>query len=518
MPVLYQGKVIAGNDSGGVSDIQTKIEGSPGQVVGFDASGNAAAIQGWSNPNLLVNWDFRNPINSQGKTTYMGAGMYTIDNWLVYETSTISVSNTGITLTSGAKSNSLRWIHFVQTVDIPKPCDQLTFSVLFDDYDMAHWYIEIVSNTASGDSVYLGGKNVTSKLTTLTGTVPANYDWANPLRIVIACDLNNLDDGETSTCKVIAAKLEFGNQQTLAHKVRDTWILNDVAPCLPIEMLRMGYRWCNPNLLDNWYFVNPVNQRLKTTYTENNGRIIDRWKLGINNASNAKYDVTNHKLSCDLTNSGYVTMSQTIDHPELFANNTLTFSVLSSSASRGIIQLWRYRGESVIAIAASKTWSNDVFTTITFQYSDILPTDKVRCIIETQDHFDVVAAKLELGPIQTLAHKEDDTWVLNEIPNYGEELRKCQRYYFKTSDAQMESISAVALDSTTLFCWARFPTTMRANIALSNVIARNAETGETITGLTTVSLGPNGIAKLSKSEAFTAGKFYQLSYEASAAI
>ena len=45
----------------------------------------------------------------------------------------------------------------------------------------------------------------------------------------------------------------------------------------------------------------------------------------------------------------------------------------------------------------------------------------------------IQAVKLELGSEQTLAHnegtEENPVWVLNEIPDYGEELRKCQRYY-----------------------------------------------------------------------------------------
>lgn len=41
-----------------------------------------------------------------------------------------------------------------------------------------------------------------------------------------------------------------------------------------------------------------------------------------------------------------------------------------------------------------------------------------------------LAAKLELGSQQTLAHQENGVWVLNEIPNYGEQLRRCQRYCF----------------------------------------------------------------------------------------
>ena len=43
----------------------------------------------------------------------------------------------------------------------------------------------------------------------------------------------------------------------------------------------------------------------------------------------------------------------------------------------------------------------------------------------------LIAAKLELGPTQTLAHLENGNWVLNEIPDYGEQLRRCQRYFVR---------------------------------------------------------------------------------------
>ena len=35
----------------------------------------------------------------------------------------------------------------------------------------------------------------------------------------------------------------------------------------------------NPNLLDNWYFADPINQRGQTEYTENEQYTIDRWYL-----------------------------------------------------------------------------------------------------------------------------------------------------------------------------------------------------------------------------------------------
>ena len=41
----------------------------------------------------------------------------------------------------------------------------------------------------------------------------------------------------------------------------------------------------------------------------------------------------------------------------------------------------------------------------------------------------LAAVKLELGSTQTLAHQEGGKWVLNEIPNYAEQLARCQRYF-----------------------------------------------------------------------------------------
>ena len=45
----------------------------------------------------------------------------------------------------------------------------------------------------------------------------------------------------------------------------------------------------------------------------------------------------------------------------------------------------------------------------------------------TDNSATIIAIKLELGDTQTLAHKENGVWVLNEIPDFGEQLRRCQR-------------------------------------------------------------------------------------------
>ena len=46
----------------------------------------------------------------------------------------------------------------------------------------------------------------------------------------------------------------------------------------------------------------------------------------------------------------------------------------------------------------------------------------------------IQAVKLELGNHQTLAYQDEDgAWQLFETPDYGEELAKCQRYFFRST-------------------------------------------------------------------------------------
>ena len=56
----------------------------------------------------------------------------------------------------------------------------------------------------------------------------------------------------------------------------------------------------------------------------------------------------------------------------------------------------------------------------------------VRIVMVSQTENKIKAIKLEFGSRQTLAHKEGDTWVLNDPPpNKVLELLKCQRYFLR---------------------------------------------------------------------------------------
>lgn len=183
-------------------------------------------------------------------------------------------------------------------------------------------------------------------------------------------------------------------------------------------------RKSNPNLLDNWYFVGggsqqgggqfPINQRGQTRYTTE-GYTIDRWRTWDNVTLEIASDgivLSNsgdtNGLFCYLEN-WEVAEGTPVTLSALFAGNQL---ITATGVSTNQIDITTPRLEDGV-------YANFYRDTNTAHVSIRLPTSasaKVR------------AVKLELGSTQTLAHQENGNWVLNEIPNYQEQLTRCQRY------------------------------------------------------------------------------------------
>ena len=140
----------------------------------------------------------------------------------------------------------------------------------------------------------------------------------------------------------------------------------------------------SPNLLDNWYFAHPVNQRNVSGTIDAVGYFLDRWKL--------------------------VSGSVTIGSNGITLNGTIV-QILETAV-----------GTDVTASA---------LTTEGVVVASYDNNSKTISLTGTGQTF--VAAKLELGSQQTLAHQDaDGNWVLNEIPDYGEQLRRCQRYFWRS--------------------------------------------------------------------------------------
>lgn len=263
------------------------------------------------------------------------------------------------------------------------------------------------------------------------------------------------------------------------HQYSGEEIDNAVARALPNGAIdQAAGTFVRPNLLDNWYFGRPVDQRgwyivpkgvnyykvdgfvpqgpipetVKVDYIDNagsarfnyggavcyvpkdggyvrgytgNGYSVDRWRLSTDGGN---VTISNGYLDIYASKQHGTYLAQKID-PELakaLAGKTVTWSVLAVG------------GDSAFSANINKNDSYvDSFTiepnTISFK-TFTFPTDFTDISFvfagNSAGHVCPIAAKLELGPTQTLVHREGDRWVLNEIPDYGEQLRRCQRYCF----------------------------------------------------------------------------------------
>lgn len=158
--------------------------------------------------------------------------------------------------------------------------------------------------------------------------------------------------------------------------------------------------WSNENLLDNWYFVGggsqlgdgifPINQRGQTVYTTAAWNM-DRW-----------YG------TCTLY-SDYLHIPSFIEQNAAYPLNTpLTMSAMLADGT-------------IVSGTATFTDRN----TQQYFYTDGTNIQLVRAVngmpmIWTGVGVDVKAVKLEVGTVSTLAN--------DAPPDFGEELRKCQRY------------------------------------------------------------------------------------------
>lgn len=222
---------------------------------------------------------------------------------------------------------------------------------------------------------------------------------------------------------------------------------------------------CNPNLLDNWYFGNPVNQR--------DGKIIQQG-VNIYTDSTLKTLIGPASYACpvvELTSTyakvrdtkntssyyyaapgnvvqGYTGQGYGIDRWRIEAGAAISLSggalVLTGTPGAGIVQ----NSEALAELLDKRctfsvlTPSGDLYATefvigngaVGFEVGDfkIYSTSDTLLYVRPKDSSPktIRAVKLELGSVQTLAHQENGVWGLNEIPDYGEQLRRCQRYCF----------------------------------------------------------------------------------------
>lgn len=110
-----------------MAEYVTKIRTNQGdKQIDYSALANLPSI----NNNLLINSDFRNPVNQRGEASYTGTGStirYTIDRWGVVNGSNITIQDDSLKIqVSSADTYTGR---FKQVFEKPLPVDFYTLSV-----------------------------------------------------------------------------------------------------------------------------------------------------------------------------------------------------------------------------------------------------------------------------------------------------------------------------------------------------------------------------------------------------
>lgn len=186
----------------------------------------------------------------------------------------------------------------------------------------------------------------------------------------------------------------------------------------------------NENLINNWYFGNPVNQRGETSFyevgTSSDLRVytIDRWFIP-NSNSHTTITLNSDSITLAGTNARWLQYL-----PEDLLNTTYTISALIKNSSN-TKYLQTYSDTSLTTQISEA--SLQINSSNSIQLYSRTFTGKPRAlqwvVTSNGGSMDIIAVKLELGNKQTLARnygtENNPDWRLTEIPNYSDELLKC---------------------------------------------------------------------------------------------
>ena len=472
-----------------------------------------------SNKNLLLNWDFRRPVNRNGKTEYTASG-YTIDFWRCDfsqgYTGSVSITRSGIEL-----SNSQTYLGcFMENLAEELLGKTFTFCLLTTAgcYRQSFTLPDVVeAEKQTIISVILG---------------PVKLDVvakgaANQLALQV-------HPVKAAGAILSAAKLELGPVQTLARQNADgVWEIID-PPDYDLQYLLcsqyspstgqwVGSQHSNKNLLDNWYFAGggsqqgggqlPINQRWKAEYA-GVGYAIDRWQLSV-----ARGKLTLNHGFITLTNtaaSGAEYLRQSLE-PDFHTGDVLTLTFFVRGNAQGQVFLGNREtganiGAGTASFTASAEWQP---VAITIKLGSTLPGYAVIQITGNGAYLDILAAKLEVGAVQSLAHKEGDTWVLNDPPpNYQQELAKCQRYQFKVEANSGRYAGSSRENINTVQMFIPTPVTPRANpsypsgsIRLNVFTSTGAYSNVSCSIISALSIGDGILLTLTSDSALSGGTY-----------
>lgn len=265
----------------------------------------------------------------------------------------------------------------------------------------------------------------------------------------------------------------------------------------------------NPNLLDNAYFVGggsqlgdgvfPINQRGQSSYTAAGNNGIDRWGGSycniVLNASGLTITSTGY------TNNLYQFVPYKVWDGLVGETVTLSFDVEAITGS------WAIAAYN----SAVGTISTTGITSVSFVVPSVADGNKfIGLAGQSGNVITLKAVKLELGTVSTLAN--------DPPPDFGEELRKCQRYLYIPTFPWYAWTGTVAMaTSATDFNWViNTPVPMRQGviptIGITNSVYIN---GTAVSNLAIGNYPVGNLVKISGTSAgMTNGQLYPVNTSA----
>ena len=267
----------------------------------------------------------------------------------------------------------------------------------------------------NGKAVFQGGN--AQSLDNIAGQPIAEYthsksgtihklEGPEKARNIVFKATGDYNDGDTWTLNNHPVIVTYnGGEELLPTAV----LVGDVVQAVVMESkLRLMLQKPTPqeSLIENGHFVNPINQRGKTDYTTV-GYTIDRWRLD----SLGTVSIGSNKIILTASSENTLYFSQLLNVTDKILDKIMTFSVLLANGS-----IYYATGTIREGIHITNISSGWISCYMINTRPGILFTAGKGLVLEP------VAAKLEPGNRFT-------GW---PVWDYGAELRKCQRYFYKT--------------------------------------------------------------------------------------
>lgn len=230
----------------------------------------------------------------------------------------------------------------------------------------------------------------------------------------------------------------------------------------PVEtqLLDLKGNLSNRNLLDNAWFT--VNQRGFTS-TSANEYTVDRWKK-TGDVGNVSLDSDGcMNIYNDSTGSTWINFQQILDEQlkTSLQGKTCTLSVMlkdgTIKSTTGIVDFTQNASYCTVYLV------NNIACVVRSVPANSLGTVQIAVPANTAQGVipAIKAIKLELGSVSTLA--------MDIVPNYAEELLKCQRYcyVFSTTEQLLNSVAVTDNSNTTIDVQYAIPVSMRINPTLT---------------------------------------------------